>query len=1556
MGVEFSEYLTFTVFRSVVKTDKQVELIGPQAAKLWNARHDGWPDSPKPYEVDVIRKWVADQYDRLCEACGVAVAFNQDKTVHFLSPKLVPEHGSVTLDAQIRRPLLPMILRAENTRVNDQAVKDFLRGVGNESAARGQQYRAAVSVDSQEGLIERAVRSLHDWRATLHFLAELDVIPDVKDERKAFVTQHDPGVVDSFNTNITWGRKPNLSHSMLAHLAVPMRTRLVLTTNFDTLLEDAFSQLNQALEVIPVGIHSHLPSPHTVHAQNTLVKMHGALTDTRADYSLDDIPTPTDKARFFNYVTGGRPPRSNAGPLIRELQEQPPPFLSTHLLVVGFSGNDNRILQMMKFVLDHSLESQIFWVCFDSGDLAAIPRLFPEEDYTARIEVTVTDRVDLLLLELHQKLTCSLPRGGFSYQFSHDVPPKLWKRAFTGKKEHEEDKHGPGEEGQGGEKIARRITVLSRAISNESSTHRRKQEEHVREAMKALALDATLLVRPWSNQNRILIADTESGLMAVLKEAFEILKKNRFSCIWMEMEDYANAQELAHSLLQIIALRRGLFQLEHAVLMPALFSELLKKDGPIKDDPHSDRNNKGRIPGGCSHAWREHFFQMARYLGIQKERWVLFFYGRNVPGICTGWDRSPWEREQYEVFHQMLDGLAANGFQVVYAPYSRRRWWDDFRKADATRKREQLIQSSYKSLQITRPKEFPGHLWNPDEVKEDWIDTVLETRLTEQQSGKLQTHIIDSPQYEKVAIRPHRSSAHYVETLLPYFDHEIIQPLYPKDKDAKPLQQDVLRAQFLYSCSLFRRSRPMSAFLSEGVIYPPRASNSDGLDNDWLRQRQAEAWVIAFREKGFVWRKPSGNMWLYRDVRLGMQALLQKHLEVPTWSEEKPVRLTSAYQLRARSHFWIAAWYARAFYTTSHSVPLIEALHHLYRSLEFAPLAARPGATGKIGISTYRRQIWIRSLSSMIKLLKVGRAALLFWLDRPAAEAMFGPEAMRSVHKELELSRERCFTGIDDEQILAHVATHAQRLKELFFAEWGTLWSEFERSPFQSEFGNNTQPEEKARTNYSVVGLFAKGKDWRRRLPEATSPLYINGDLLDALEEHEEKSGSLHAEINDTELYEKLRTFGDRAGRDHLGKDSLQQLIQALDRLAFEHSQRAKIVQVVESTKLGVPGLSECLPACELARRLWAQVTFLCRSVFNLCRSVSPHLVDFDYSVRVNTATHYGLALGHLARFTEAHRRLNEANARLSKLSLRIDQVEPAVIELRRAEVYLVEAIFIAQLIDSLIKELINCYEAKSETIGRRKSGDNVNAHVYQLLLTLLGEHPIDKFLWDDAQTIQDGTGSSSMQTIQQWWELYQLSDIALTDRIHANNRKLAPDAISAFADSLVKHLSRIHFAKLDDAWVALEQTERLLSGRNRSSRWWGALCTLRLKIFAEHLDEKTLAREIPQPAFISKLAPISCSTMAFRRKIDYHEYLVSLLRVGLAVWPDDSFRRFRLADYFVRAWKRVDEDASITSDTRMLLIESLQPCATNLTKKEGYRLLIQYQDWVRGHVYRFLM
>jgi len=355
-----------------------------------------------------------------------------------------------------------------------------------------------------------------------------------RDGKTLFLDDPDPSVIDNFNVHITRGRKPNLAHSMLCHLRQAARMRLILTTNFDTLIEDAFAHHQRRVDVISVSVRGSLPDPEVVHARDTVVKLHGTFSETRADFSLDLEPTIDDKKRFFHYVRGRYP------------ETQDVQFAPAQLLVAGYSGSDARCVHMMKAVLEGDATARVFWVCNSRRDKERLKEIFPEQSYRERVVTTTTERVDLLLYELHQQLCFTLPAGGgSSYHINHNVPPSPSFRPAA----DEDERIPPGAEAivaQAGWLHA--VDPVARAVAN-------------------------------APERKVLIIDGPSGVMDAMRGALDLMAQ-RYGTqkVWLELEDYADTASVAHDLFQIIAMRRGVLHLSHAEFCPDLPTEIPEAD------------------------------------------------------------------------------------------------------------------------------------------------------------------------------------------------------------------------------------------------------------------------------------------------------------------------------------------------------------------------------------------------------------------------------------------------------------------------------------------------------------------------------------------------------------------------------------------------------------------------------------------------------------------------------------------------------------------------------------------------------------------------------------------------------------------------------------------------------------------------------------------------------------------------------------------------------------------------------------------------------------------
>jgi hypothetical protein len=630
MGQEFDEYLGYVVHLSV-----EGEGEGKKRRR-WNVREAGWPPEPNAIQISIMRKWVCEEFAEICKNTGWKVEYSSDRRVRGISP-IDGEAASNWLSTAVATPFVPVILRGNGVPIQtfsgedpyapasrplpcieESRLRQLHRVVGKDGLKHGGWLPPGISPTSREMIHERAIRSLYDWRSTLQFLSEIKIDDSDGQPRLA---ESEPDVFDTFNHQITHAKRPNLGHVMLCHLSRVVRSRIFLTTNFDKLIEQAFADVGDHIEEIPVSINGRLPSPAIVHAANTIVKLHGSLSETRADFSLDAPASLADKDRFFHYVRGGKS-------FNRKKR-----FLPTDLLVVGFSGSDARCIEMMKYVLDCDPEARIFWLCHSQRDIAKLEKLFSEGSYARRIIATVCQRADLLFYELYQTITLSQPPGGLGHHLSDTLPPDT--------------------------------SIDVESIKNPEE---RKNAEHFHAVTKEWAKDISRkFPDKQSKVNPIVTIHGGTGILAAMSKFAANDFDNR--TVWLEMEDFFHTGSLAYGLFHAIATHRGIYRIGHTCLVPpGLAGPIEPKDTQDAKDAFHER----------AKGWRKQIETISQRMRINPSEWLVALYGRNGPGGCVGWnDGDFWWEEDYGSIHPekgsalvaFIGGLAAAGFRVIYAPY-----------------------------------------------------------------------------------------------------------------------------------------------------------------------------------------------------------------------------------------------------------------------------------------------------------------------------------------------------------------------------------------------------------------------------------------------------------------------------------------------------------------------------------------------------------------------------------------------------------------------------------------------------------------------------------------------------------------------------------------------------------------------------------------------------------------------------------------------------------------------------------------------------------------------
>ncbi|MDF1816954.1 MAG: SIR2 family protein, partial [Verrucomicrobiales bacterium] len=475
----------------------------------WNIKERGWPEYPNKAEVDKAQRYLCRKYKQILKKSYSQKVRTSSNLVEKVLNKSdsnnrrkVPETDS-PLD--LFRPLIPRVIRAAECRESESRIEKIRQrlGIPNEPIDPN------LSTTSPAYVEETAIRSLQDWTLTLQFFSRFfPVTTEVRGKQHLYYKEdEDLSIIDTFNAHITDGSRPNLIHNMIARLARTLRIQLILSTNFDTLIEQSYRRLQEPLTSIAVSVKGGLPAPSTVRSQPTMIKLHGELCETRADPSISSPPSKHDKEKFFNYLRGD------------VNMDMTPGYPRSNLLVIGYSASDPRCVQMIQHVLDLDPEFKVFWICHHESDLDHINGIFD----SSRLRTIVHPRSDLILWELYQILNLSIPSGGFTFQLSHDIPPE--------------------------------------PLTNSEAADGRFNEE-----LENIATE----IRK-KTKGKFFAVDCPSGINYTFRRGFNDLVAQGYQCIWLEGESLATPRHFLYILLQGISLRIGKFQLEWVSLLPTNF-------------------------------------------------------------------------------------------------------------------------------------------------------------------------------------------------------------------------------------------------------------------------------------------------------------------------------------------------------------------------------------------------------------------------------------------------------------------------------------------------------------------------------------------------------------------------------------------------------------------------------------------------------------------------------------------------------------------------------------------------------------------------------------------------------------------------------------------------------------------------------------------------------------------------------------------------------------------------------------------------------------------------
>ena len=1520
MGQQFTDYLGWTVYSSL-RDD------APEDRR--DIRTQGWPALPSHRDVEDAKAWISKKYEQI----------GKNWQVQFPNPPVLsnPSSGLAQLLFGIQRAMKPAILHTGFDASNSIA-QEWIRFVRGRVPAGGYDIGVDAATTSEGRVIEQGIRSLYDWRATLHFLSSL-VVERGLPSRDPTLQMHepDPGIVDSFNIHITRGRRHNLAHKMIAHLSAPMRTRVFLTTNFDSLLEDSFREIGQTLTVFQVGTSDPMPDSVTVRAQNSLIKLHGGLLSTRADFSLDAEPDFRDYQMFEQYLfpaVGGRPAVGN------------------HLLVLGFSGRDQRIIRLLRRVFENHDNFKVFWLCFNKHDLLQVSKLFPAGEYDrSRFITHVTDRGDLFLYELYQEMNGSLPPGGFSYQFVHNVPPRS---LHTGSRESRYDDLRKALK-QSIESKTIRDSVAQDMVAFESWTSlSRKADFNVSDYHRFAELQkfskkfSERLAPLDADCGHSLILDGNSGLSSLIGDVYNELNQiGSNECVWLELEDNWQPRHVVNEMLQILALRRGRFQLEHVPLR-ARNREVWGL--PVNHD------------WLCFDLFKKNFDRDRRYLSrilsslrVSPSACYVFLYARNGPGGCAGlgdyepnekvgpkteldiifgqhkprfWTSTPVQNAAYDdytefFFVRML--LKAVGFTLVYLPYSLRRFQYESKNDGGAS--EVLSQAG---------ADYPSSVRRSMRLKLHNVDIVAEHVLHVQQRASENLPAKEPQRIEDLHLRPGAliRQPTFKDTLEKTWGWlsvgSSVDTLIATNKaDSNQLSWEKMR--FLFVCSLFRISRHPSALFSEAAFKCPKSYNTKGIDNDVLRQKQVRHWIRTFEQFGLFHRKPGGYSWKHRDLRETIYVALKSMMWTPgKWrvesgqhgeesGEDQQGYHTNLEQIESALHHAIGRWYFKAFCSTGHHLPFNECVYHYLQALiwQHKERLLRDCSLKGDDRTVRRLQRFASIVSELNGNIRIARKTISYWMQDDRGDGVFDvvnsffydpvnntrpvldgflksvdPKPLDPASKYSESDFERYSTYLQylNDQLVKEMEQVHEDLSDAGRDSRIRGYSEF----FPYSFVENKEHLEQLESRTSgdfhpsrirldhalkSVGelIFEQGQGATvKTLPHEQVELEaIYSDWIlpqvqhwESRHEIDTSADSIWRQVLKTKLckrseqheHPQRRTallaivgcwWRGRSIRVEAHQAALQRIVRLMNDTAYECVKLAKLqeasrdplVQNVRYLQQKESPRKRHVPVS--SHSSWLAVCASCLAASQYADELDVSLLPVQLEEQIRSLTMYGLALGRLRRFSEAHRRLDEALALISKSTSSRKVEEQAIARLRRSEIYLLQG-----------------QEAAS---------------------------PIEPEFWRQSP---------------------EPTTMEIRERFTTRSR-----AVQSY---------------YDNAWNELEEAAALLSGDSRSGLWWGRLYALKLRVIAESEINKAADEVSPYRRY-------SFHPLCERSREDYRAKVRGIFDKALLIARGDAARTCRVICYYatflIARYHPNRESSNLFSDTRNEALRELRELREELER-----------------------
>lgn len=222
------------------------------------------------------------------------------------------------------------------------------------------------------------------------------------------VTRDRPEEIDSFFDRIVSAREPGSAHLYNAFLTELLDMRLILTTNFDDLLERALRDQHVDHQVFEIQSGARLPDRDLIRAHRSVVKLHGGSHGLRADASLDHEMRGDDLVTLRGYVP------ENA-----------------LLLVIGYSGADARVMSLIRSWCETNNDGtpgRVLWVHREELPPEPVHELAEKlgvslDEQNSPIETMSYPDAGLFLQEAYERLASAHPPSDKPFRLLPQVPP-----------------------------------------------------------------------------------------------------------------------------------------------------------------------------------------------------------------------------------------------------------------------------------------------------------------------------------------------------------------------------------------------------------------------------------------------------------------------------------------------------------------------------------------------------------------------------------------------------------------------------------------------------------------------------------------------------------------------------------------------------------------------------------------------------------------------------------------------------------------------------------------------------------------------------------------------------------------------------------------------------------------------------------------------------------------------------------------------------------------------------------------------------------------------------